>query len=357
MSMAMRPRRPRVRPCPNRDHAQRQRRLAAVEERRRGGSGAASAPVERAGDALDRHITPPNRASVPTASMCTTLVASAGRGSACRSARGRSARRRRHRARPAACVSPRNRLGLPLHARALRRRRAAVCTSRMRSGDGLGCALDPRVRPRKTACASCSHATAKRHGTPRPYQGQEDIPLSPTGEAQARSLGERLCGRASTAPWPRRWRAPPPRNWRWAKRARRCSPFDRGLIKSRTAREGLLASGSANATASALRAWRRRPRPCRCPAANRCRRCWSAHGRRSDAPRPGWRGRHAAGRRPRCGERVLLCRLLGIPLSRLWNRAPATLNLLEGADVDRLDVVRLNLPAPPRCSAKRCTAL
>ena len=24
------------------------------------------------------------------------------------------------------------------------------------------------------------------------YQGQEDIPLSPTGEAQARSLGERL---------------------------------------------------------------------------------------------------------------------------------------------------------------------
>ena len=43
-------------------------------------------------------------------------------------------------------------------------------------------------------------------------------------------------------------------------------------------------------------------------------------------------------------NRVLLCRVLGIPLSRLWGfrQAPTTLNLLEGEDIDRLEVVRLN---------------
>jgi probable phosphoglycerate mutase len=43
-------------------------------------------------------------------------------------------------------------------------------------------------------------------------------------------------------------------------------------------------------------------------------------------------------------NRVLLCHVLGIPFSRLWTfrQAPTTLNLLEGADVDHLEVVRLN---------------
>jgi probable phosphoglycerate mutase len=43
-------------------------------------------------------------------------------------------------------------------------------------------------------------------------------------------------------------------------------------------------------------------------------------------------------------NRVLLCRILGIPLNRLWTfrQAPATLNLLEGPAADRMDVVRLN---------------
>ena len=43
-------------------------------------------------------------------------------------------------------------------------------------------------------------------------------------------------------------------------------------------------------------------------------------------------------------NRVLLCRVMGLPLQRLWSfrQAPTTLNLLEGADVDHLDVVRLN---------------
>ena len=43
-------------------------------------------------------------------------------------------------------------------------------------------------------------------------------------------------------------------------------------------------------------------------------------------------------------NRVLLCRILGIPLSKLWGfrQAPTTINLLEGASVDALEVVRLN---------------
>ncbi|MET4728696.1 broad specificity phosphatase PhoE [Lysobacter enzymogenes] len=43
-------------------------------------------------------------------------------------------------------------------------------------------------------------------------------------------------------------------------------------------------------------------------------------------------------------NRVLLCKILGIPLAKLWTfrQAPTTLNLLEGDHVDRLEVVRLN---------------
>ena len=43
-------------------------------------------------------------------------------------------------------------------------------------------------------------------------------------------------------------------------------------------------------------------------------------------------------------NRVILCRILGIPFSKLWTfrQAPTTLNLLEGATPDSLDVVRLN---------------
>jgi probable phosphoglycerate mutase len=43
-------------------------------------------------------------------------------------------------------------------------------------------------------------------------------------------------------------------------------------------------------------------------------------------------------------NRVLLCRVLGLPLARLWSfrQAPTTLNLLEGPSVDALEVVRIN---------------
>ncbi|MGA2082266.1 MAG: histidine phosphatase family protein [Holophaga sp.] len=43
-------------------------------------------------------------------------------------------------------------------------------------------------------------------------------------------------------------------------------------------------------------------------------------------------------------NRTLLCRILGLPLARVWafRQAPTCLNLLEGNDLDQLQVVRLN---------------
>ena len=43
-------------------------------------------------------------------------------------------------------------------------------------------------------------------------------------------------------------------------------------------------------------------------------------------------------------SRRILARVLGLPLSRLWSfrQAPTTINLLEGATANALEVVRLN---------------
>ena len=43
-------------------------------------------------------------------------------------------------------------------------------------------------------------------------------------------------------------------------------------------------------------------------------------------------------------NRVILCRIFGLPLSRLWTfrQAPTTINLLEGPSAEALEVVRLN---------------
>jgi probable phosphoglycerate mutase len=43
-------------------------------------------------------------------------------------------------------------------------------------------------------------------------------------------------------------------------------------------------------------------------------------------------------------NRVLLCRILGLSLARVWafRQAPVCLNLLEGPDPEHLSLVRLN---------------
>jgi probable phosphoglycerate mutase len=43
-------------------------------------------------------------------------------------------------------------------------------------------------------------------------------------------------------------------------------------------------------------------------------------------------------------NRVLLCRVLGIPLEKIWSfrQSPASLNVLSGPSLEELQVVRLN---------------
>ena len=179
------------------------------------------------------------------------------------------------------------------------------------------------------------------------YQGQEDIPLSPVGEAQARALGERLRGvhidRAVASPLQRALRT-----------------AELALGEDRLARlttdpglkeiahgewEGLLASEIRARDADRLHAWRHAPHEVLMPQGESLQhvldRAWPALGRAAaglGADETLLVVAHDA------VNRVLLCRVLGMPLSKLWSfrQAPTTLNLLEGHDVDHLEVVRLN---------------
>ena len=179
------------------------------------------------------------------------------------------------------------------------------------------------------------------------YQGQIDIPLSPVGEAQARALGERLkdmrIDRAVASP---------------LSRAQATAKFALGPERENLLLtepdlqeiahgewEGLLASEIHEKDPSRLRAWREEPDTVLMPGGESLRLVLERS----------WRGlaRAAEG----LGEhdtllvvahdavnRVILCRILGLPISRLWTfrQAPTTLNLLEGPDLDQLEVVRLN---------------
>ena len=181
------------------------------------------------------------------------------------------------------------------------------------------------------------------------YQGQEDIALSDVGIRQATALGERL----RELPIHRAIASPLSRARRTAElalgldRAARLM-FDEGLREiAHGTWEGLLASEIGARDPERLRAWREAPDTVQMPGAGGeslqqvLDRAWPAF------------ARACAG----LGEhdtllvvahdavnRVLLCRILGIPLSKLWGfrQAPTTLNLMEGATVDALEVVRLN---------------
>lgn len=180
------------------------------------------------------------------------------------------------------------------------------------------------------------------------YQGQEDIALSEVGIAQANALGERLrelkIDRAIASPLSRARRTA-----ELALGEARASTlmFDDGLKEiAHGSWEGLLASEIHERDPDRLRAWREAPESVQMPDGGESLqqvldRAWPALARACshigtddtllvvahDAV-----------------NRVLLCRILGIPLSKLWSfrQAPTTLNLLEGADIDRLEVVRLN---------------
>lgn len=179
------------------------------------------------------------------------------------------------------------------------------------------------------------------------YQGQRDIPLSSIGEAQASQLGRRL----REVPITRCVASPLARAKRTAQLAlgeTRAAELmlDDGLQEIAHGEwEGLLASEIRERDPDLLKAWREAPQSVLMPSGESLQdvldRAWPALVRASNG----------------LGEddtllvvahdavnRVLLCKILGLPLSKLWafRQAPTTINLLQGADIDHLEVVRLN---------------
>ncbi|MFP7722672.1 histidine phosphatase family protein [Lysobacter sp. A3-1-A15] len=178
------------------------------------------------------------------------------------------------------------------------------------------------------------------------YQGQEDIALSPIGESQARALGERLASvditRAVASP---------------LMRARRTAELalggrsdmlgtDPGFMEiAHGTWEGLLAAEIHERDPDRLRAWRETPHEVLMPQGESLQhvvdRAWPALERAAQGLEEADTLMVVA---HDAVNRVLLCRVLGLPIAHLWRfrQAPTTLNLLEGPSIDRLDVVRLN---------------
>jgi len=179
------------------------------------------------------------------------------------------------------------------------------------------------------------------------YQGQIDIPLSAIGERQAMNLGERLRGveitRAVASPLVRAALTA-----QLALEQHRAAQltFDPDLQEIAHGEwEGLLASEIRERDPERLRAWREAPETVQMPGGESLQqvldRSWPALARACSGLGPDDTLLVVA---HDAVNRVLLCRILGLPLSRLWafRQAPTTINLLEGPDVDHLEVVRLN---------------
>ena len=179
------------------------------------------------------------------------------------------------------------------------------------------------------------------------YQGQIDIPLSATGESQATELGKRLAHMEIT-----RAVASP------LSRARRTAELALGEARASMLTldpdlqeiahgewEGLLASEIHDRDPARLRARREEPQTVLMPGGESLLqvldRSWQGLARAAGGLGDGDTLLVVA---HDAVNRVILCRILGLPLSKLWSfrQAPTTLNLLEGPDVDHLEVVRLN---------------
>lgn len=191
-----------------------------------------------------------------------------------------------------------------------------------------------------------------RHGETRwnaegRYQGQVDVPLSEIGEAQARQLGERLSevriDRAVASPLARAARTA---QLALGPEREEMLRMDSGLAEiAHGTWEGLLASEIGAMDGMRLKAWRDAPETVLMPEGESLQqvldRAWPALERATADLGPEDTLLVVA---HDAVNRVLLCRILGLPLSRLWSfrQAPTTINLLEGPDVDHLDLVRLN---------------
>jgi phosphoserine phosphatase len=181
------------------------------------------------------------------------------------------------------------------------------------------------------------------------YQGQIDIPLSDNGVRQAKLLGARLIDvpitKAIASPLVR---AKATVEFALGKERIPMLQFDDGLKEiAHGDWEGLLASEIRERDPGRLLAWRETPESVLMPGLGGeslqmvFDRAWPAF------------ARACAGLNDNdtllivahdAVNRVLLCKILGLPFSKLWSfrQAPTTLNLLEGSSVDSLEVVRLN---------------
>lgn len=178
------------------------------------------------------------------------------------------------------------------------------------------------------------------------YQGRMDIPLSETGERQAAALGERLKGlpiaRAIASPLSRARRTA---ELALGSRAGMLTTDEGFLEISHGAWEGKLATEIAAEDGPRLRAWREAPETVQMPGGESLQqvldRAWPAFVSACAGLGPDEVLLIAA---HDAVNRVLLARVLGLPLARIWSfrQAPATLNLLEGPDPTQLEVVRLN---------------
>jgi probable phosphoglycerate mutase len=180
------------------------------------------------------------------------------------------------------------------------------------------------------------------------YQGRTDIPLSETGQAQVAALGKRL----ANVPIKIAYASPLSRakNTAEAILAGRTVPLwlDAGLLEiSHGEWEGQLASDVEISHAEMFGVWRTSPGRSS-PAGPKAEtlgdvevRAWSVLEKvcsQLGADDTGLIAAHDA------VNRVLLCRILGIPLERVWSfrQAPASLNVLAGPSLAELQVVRLN---------------
>jgi phosphoserine phosphatase len=181
------------------------------------------------------------------------------------------------------------------------------------------------------------------------YQGQEDIPLSPVGETQAGALGMRLADvridRAVASPLTR---AKTTAELALGDARKNVLTLDPGLMEiAHGTWEGLLASEIRERDGERLQAWREAPDTVLMPGPGGeslqmvFDRAWPAFARATEGLGDDDTLLVVA---HDAVNRVLLCRLLGIPFSKLWTfrQAPTTLNLLQGSSVESLEIVRLN---------------
>ena len=179
------------------------------------------------------------------------------------------------------------------------------------------------------------------------YQGQADIPLSEVGESQARALGQRLkdlrIDRAVASPLSRARRTA---EMALGESRAAMLSLDQGLAEIAHGEwEGLLASEINARDPKLMQAWRETPQTVQMPGGESLQqvfdRAWPAFARACEGLSDDATVLVVA---HDAVNRALLCQVLGMPMSNFWRfrQAPTTLNLLEGADVDHLDVVRLN---------------